>query len=167
MPQGITAKKESSSLVVTGKLGEAKMKFANPLVNFDVRDGEVEFTSNVDNRRSKRLIESYQSQLRGMFEGVAKGYTYKMKVCFTHFPVTVKVDKDQVIIENFLGERTPRASKIFPGVKVVVNKQDLTITGPDLYAVSQTAANIEQAARITRKDRRVFQDGIFITSKGE
>jgi len=167
VPHGITIKKDGKKIVVFGKLGEAKADFSNPHVHFSTKDNEIIFKSDTETRKSKRLVETYFAQMKKMVEGVEIGFTYKMKVCFTHFPITVKVEGNLVLIENFLGERVPRKAKMFPNVKVVVNKQDITLTGSDLYSVSQSAANIEQAARITRKDRRVFQDGIYITSKND
>lgn len=167
IPQGITAKKEGHMISIAGKLGEVKTNLSNPIVKFDVKGNEIVLKSDVESRKSKRLIETYTAQLKKMTHGVEKGYTYKMKICFTHFPITAKTDGNNFLIENFLGERTPRKARIFPGVKVVVAKQDITLTGPDSYAVSQSAANIEQAARITGRDRRVFQDGIYITSKAD
>jgi large subunit ribosomal protein L6 len=167
LPNGVTAKKEGNKIAVAGKLGEVKTDFANPIVKFEVKGNEVLFKSEVETRKSKKLIETYTAQLKKLAHGVENGYTYKMKICFTHFPITAKVDGQKLLIENFLGERTPRKANLFHGVKVVVAKQDITLTGADLYAVSQSAANIEQAARITRKDRRVFQDGIYITNKNE
>jgi large subunit ribosomal protein L6 len=167
IPTGVTAKKHGNAISIAGKLGEIKNTFSNPLVKFDIKGDEVVFTSDVDTRKSKKITETYTSTIKSMAHGVEKGYTYKMKICFTHFPITAKVDGNTLLIENFLGERTPRKARLFPGVKVVVAKQDITLTGPDLYAVSQSAANIEQAARITRRDRRVFQDGIYITSKND
>ena len=41
----------------------------------------------------------------------------------------------------------------------------IIVEGVNLDDVSQTAANIEIATRILYRDRRRFQDGIFITSK--
>jgi len=167
VPEGITVKKEGKKIIVVGKLGEAKADFSNPHVHFSTKDNEIIFKSDTDTRKSKRLVETYFAQMKNMINGVENGFTYKMKVCFIHFPITVKLEGNLFLIENFLGERVPRKAKIFQGVKVVINKQDITLTGPDIYAVSQSAANIEQAARITGKDRRVFQDGIYITSKNE
>ena len=49
----------------------------------------------------------------------------------------------------------------------VKNKVDVIVTGADIEKVGQTAANIERACRIRKRDRRVFQDGIYIVAKAE
>jgi len=79
--------------------------------------------------------------------------------------MSVKVDGNQVVIENFLGERYPRRAKILESVNVEIKGQDVIVKGFDKEKVSQTAANIEQATRIKGLDPRVFQDGIYITEK--
>ena len=76
--------------------------------------------------------------------------------------MSVSVDKNRVIIKNFLGEKTPRSAKILEGINIKVEGFDVIVTGIDLEKVGQTAANIESACRITNRDRRVFQDGIYI-----
>ena len=48
----------------------------------------------------------------------------------------------------------------------VENKTDVVVKGADREKVGQTAANIERACRIKKRDRRVFQDGVYIVSKG-
>jgi len=167
LPEGITVIKEGSFLAVTGKLGEIKKEFETPSVNFAVKGNEVVFSSKLESRRQKKEINTFVSELESIIVGVQKGYTYKMKIVFAHFPINMKVDKEKnrVVIENFLGERVPRYAGLFPGVEVKIQKQDVIVTGIDLYSVSQTAANIERAGRIVRKDRRTFQDGIYITEK--
>ena len=67
-----------------------------------------------------------------MVHGVTKGYEYKMKVVFAHFPVTVKVKDDNVVVENFMGERSPRLAKILPGLKVTTEGDDIIIKGASL-----------------------------------
>jgi large subunit ribosomal protein L6 len=81
--------------------------------------------------------------------------------------VTVKVEGDKVLINNFLGERVPRVAKILGKTQVKIDQQDVIITGSSLDDVSQTAANIEQTTRIVGFDKKVFQDGIYITSKND
>ena len=94
-------------------------------------------------------------------EGVVDGYTIKMKVVFSHFPINVKIDGKQVLIENFQGERSPRVTKIWGATKVVPKGDDVIITGHVLTDVSQTAAEIENKTRVKNKDHRVFLDGIY------
>ncbi len=42
----------------------------------------------------------------------------------------------------------------------------VTIEGNDREAVGQTAANLERATVVKGRDIRVFQDGIYLVSKG-
>ena len=73
-------------------------------------------------------------------------------------------------VTNLFGEKVPRVAKLpwSPAeVEVkVMNKTDVIVKGIDKEKVGQTAANIERSCRIRNRDRRVFQDGIYITSKG-
>ena len=84
-----------------------------------------------------------------------------MKVVFSHFPITVKVQDKIILIENFQGERAPRKSRIFGGAKVSPKGDDVIITGHVLTDVTQTAADIEQNSKVKNKDHRVFLDGIY------
>ena len=62
-------------------------------------------------------------------------------------------------------EKIPRKSKILEGVKVEIDKDTILLSGYDKEAVGQTAANLEKATKIKKRDRRRFQDGIFIIEK--
>ena len=77
----------------------------------------------------------------------------------------VKVQGDTVVIDNFLGERHPRSAKIVGSAEVAVKGDEVTITGINKEHVGQTMANLEQATKIKGRDPRVFQDGIYLTSK--
>ena len=102
-----------------------------------------------------------------MITGVTKGFTYKMKIVFSHFPITVKIQNKAVVIENFTGEKRPRKLKILGDVKVKLETDDIIIQGAALEDVSQTAANIERGTRVTNKDPRVFLDGIYVYERNE
>ena len=106
-------------------------------------------------------MNTARSIIRNLCEGVVEGYTIKMKVVFSHFPITVKVEGKQVLIENFQGERAPRKTNIWGETKVVPKGDDVIITGHVLTDVSQTAAEIENSSRVKNKDHRVFLDGIY------
>ena len=102
-----------------------------------------------------------------MITGVTKGYQYKLKIVFSHFPISVKLQDKSVLIENFTGERRPRRIKLIGNVKVKIEPDDIIVEGTNLEEVSQTAANIEQATRVRNKDPRVFLDGIYVYERNE
>ena len=97
-----------------------------------------------------------------MVKGVTKGYTFKLKIVFSHFPLTVKLVSDYLTIANFTGERNPRKVKIIGNTKVMIKGEDIIVQGINLEHVSQTAANIQNATKIRNKDPRVFLDGIYV-----
>ena len=105
--------------------------------------------------------------IKNLIKGAQNEFEYKLKVVYVHFPMNITVQGKILNIKNFEGEKKPRSANIIDGVKVQVKGQDITVTGNNLEHVSQTAANFEQATRLTNKDRRIFQDGIYISKKGK
>ena len=102
-----------------------------------------------------------------MLDGLSEGFKYKLKICSGHFPMSVNVEGSKLKIKNFLGEKIPREATLLKGVKVEVKGNEISLEGSDIEKLGQTASNIEQSTRITNRDRRVFQDGIYIVEKAK
>lgn len=166
VPQGVSVTITGSTLKVKGKNGELSRSFSSQGILLKKEGNDVVIHADLPRRKTRALVGTWAAHIRNMVQGAQENYEYKMKICFSHFPIKTKVQGDQFIIENFLGERTPRRARIMGATKVKVAGEEIVLTGPDVEAVSQTAANIEQATTIRGFDLRVFQDGIYITSKG-
>ncbi len=167
VPEGVEVFCEGMKVRVRGPKGEVVRDFSGVKgIKLSVSDGKVSVYSFFTNRRLKSLTYTIASHIKNMVDGVTKGYRYKLKIVFSHFPVTVKVEGDKVMIENFLGERSPRIARIVGNVKVSVKGDDVIVEGVNIEEVAQTAANIERATKIRELDRRVFTDGIFIYERG-
>lgn len=116
-------------------------------------------------RKTMATVGTFRSHVRNMVHGVTKEWEYKMEVFYAHFPMDVSVEGDDIVITNFLGEKAPRRAAIRGDTDVQIDGEELTLRGPSKEDVGQTAANIEQLTRVTDKDSRVFQDGVYITEK--
>ena len=165
VPEGVQVEVNGKVLKVKGPLGELVRDFSHAPVDIRLDGNKVVVEAYWPKKRERAMIGTVAAHIRNMITGVTKGFTYKLKIVFTHFPIQVSVEGDKVVIRNFLGERAPRIAKIMPGVKVEVEKEDVLVKGIDIEAVGQTAANIEMATKIKGKDIRVFLDGIYIYEK--
>jgi large subunit ribosomal protein L6 len=167
IPEGVEVSREGLKVRVKGPKGELVKDFSHVRgVNLLLTDNKVVVYSFFPDRKSKALVYTVGAHIRNMITGVLRGFRYKLKVVFAHFPISVKVGEGKVIIENFLGERAPRVAKIVGNVKVYVKGDDIIVEGIDIEEVGQTAANIERATKIRNLDRRVFVDGIYIYERG-
>lgn len=168
IPNDVMLDISGNKIVVRGPKGEVQKQLdVGKEIKIEKLDSKVKVSSESERRTTKALVGTIAAHIRNAMDGVTKGYTYKMRVVYSHFPITVKIEGDRVLVNNFLGERIPRIAKVLGKTQVKVDQQDITLTGSNVDEVSQTAANIEQTCRIVGYDKKIFQDGIYITSKGE
>ena len=162
IPENVNVTVENKTVKVKGPKGELSKTFKYFFdIKIEKKDNKIVVTSTLDRKKVRAMIGTIIAHIRNMVDGVTKGFTLKMKVIYSHFPVTVKVEGNKVLINNFLGETVPRVANIVGDTKVQVSGQEITIAGPSKDDVGQTCGNIEIACRISKYDRRIFQDGIY------
>jgi len=167
VPDKVEVKVDGREVSVKGQRGALTRDFSEAPISLLLEDKKVTVQANWPRKKEAALVGTVAAIIQNMITGVTTGYTYKLKLVFSHFPISVKVKEGMVSIENFTGERRPRMTKIIGDVKVSVKEDDVIVQGIDLEDVSQTAANIERATKVKSKDPRVFLDGIFIYEKKE
>ena len=165
IPEGVTVEVSGKKVTVKGNGKEIVREFDKGKVSMAVADKKFVLKAKGATRRESKMIGTIWAHLKNMIKGINEDYVYTLEVCNVHFPMNVKADGDKIIIKSFLGETTVRESRIMPNSKVEIKGNQITVTSYDIEAAGQTAANLEKATRLTGRDRRIFQDGIFITEK--
>ncbi len=161
IPDGVEITYKSKMLNVNGPLGKTYKSFKKIPVNITIDGKKISLKAAGKRNKDYAIMKTARSLIQNLCEGVIEGYTIKMKIVFSHFPITVKVEEKKVLIENFQGERAARVTKIWGDTKVTPKGDDVIITGHVLTDVSETAAEIENRSRVKNKDHRVFLDGIY------
>ncbi|MGB9740360.1 MAG: 50S ribosomal protein L6 [Candidatus Bathyarchaeia archaeon] len=167
VPEEVEIKMEGKRITVKGPKGTLTRDFSYVPISMEVKDKEIYIWARWPSKKETALVGTIYSHIQNMITGVRKGFTYKLKIVFSHFPISVKVKDNYVLIENFTGERNPRRAKIIGNPKIKILSEDIIVQGINLEEVSQTAANIEQATKVKKKDPRVFLDGIYVYERTE
>lgn len=165
IPEGIEARQDKFTITIKGQKGELAREFKHPMVKSEVKDKQIKFTSENERKKNVAVVGTFAAHIQNMITGVTKGWQCKLKAVYSHFPMKISVEGNSVLVQNFMGERNPRKSNIVGDSKVDIKKDEIIVTGIDKEDVGQTAANIEQVTKVTKYDRRIFQDGIYITLK--
>ena len=165
IPEEVTATMDHLELTVEGPNGSVTRRLWYPDITVELEDGSVVVETDAGDAKTHATVGTFRSHVTNMIHGVTEGWEYELEVFYSHFPMQVEVEGDEVLIENFLGERAPRRTTVHGDTEVEVDGETVTVSGPDIEAVGQTAADIEQLTRVQDKDVRVFQDGVYITGK--
>jgi large subunit ribosomal protein L6 len=165
IPPKVDVTLQGTVLRVSGPKGTLERDIRFPQIDTRIEDGEVVISTASDKKRILAMSGTMEAHVKNMVRGVTDGFVYSMKVVYSHFPIQLKQQGDRLEINNFLGEKQPRIAKIVEGVSVKIGNDEVTISGTDKEKVGNTAANIEHATRVTKRDPRVFQDGIYITER--
>ncbi|MCI4366041.1 MAG: 50S ribosomal protein L6 [Thermoplasmata archaeon] len=167
LPAGVTVVVDGRFLKVKGPLGSAQRPFPADVLGVAVKDGQVTLTLLLapGRRASQALLGTWAAHTRNLIAGLTRGVEARLKVVAAHFPMKVSVRGDELVIENFLGEKFPRSAHLVPGTVAQVDGEFVILSGTDIEQVGQSGANIERATHIRDYDPRVFQDGIYLTER--
>jgi len=174
VPEGVTVEIKSRVFKVTGPRGTLTkhVKHIDMDINVvkDKKNTKVKLVVWHGGRKHVACLRTVKSKIENMITGVTKGFQYKMKSVYAHFPINVIIsdDKKAVEIRNFLGEKLVRNIDLLEGVEVAESgaKDEILIFGNDIDHVSQSAASIHQSCLVKNKDIRKFLDGIYVSEKG-
>lgn len=165
VPEGVEISIDKGIVKAKGKKGECQKRFADPRIAVSAKDNKIIISAKNATKREKTKIGSCASHISNMLAGANEGHVYRLKICSGHFPMNVSVSGKELVVKNFLGEKSPRVLKIREGAEVKVEGDVINVESCSKETAGQTAADIEKLTRITNRDLRIFQDGIYITEK--
>jgi len=165
VPEGVNVKLEGTLLIVSKGKESVSRDFKHPKIEIKSETDKIKFNVELMTKREKTTLGSFTAHVKNMFKGVEKPFVYKLKVCSGHFPMNIKVSGKELSVKNFIGEKVPRVLDVKEGVDVKVEGEVITVTAADKELAGQTAGAIELLCKRPGFDKRIFQQGIYITEK--
>jgi len=167
IPEGVEV--NISGDVVSVKSGDKenkkKLNISNILLS--KKDNFIILESKKSTKKERKMIHTIKAHIINMISGVQEDFEYKLEAVFVHFPMTIELDKEknEIKIKNFFGGKKPLSCKILKGTEVEINKNLISVKSHDKELAGQMAANLEKTTALKGKDKRKFQDGIYIVEK--
>ena len=169
MPENVTTTltpvRGGKIVQIKGPKGELVRTFERLKVHISLRDKKFTIQSIFGNKAEASMVGTITGHISNMIKGVTEGFTYKVRVITSHFPATVEVQKNCILVKNLYGRRDPIRIPHDKSVTITVKGDMITMTGIDIEKVSQTAARLAEATRLRgrqSKDPTVFQDGLYV-----
>ncbi|XP_069781009.1 large ribosomal subunit protein uL6 isoform X1 [Narcine bancroftii] len=174
IPDSVDVTLKGRTVIVKGPRGTLRRQFNHinlELSLLGIKKKKLRVDKWWGNRKELATVRTICSHVENMIKGVTVGFRYKMRSVYAHFPINVVVQDAGSLVEirNFLGEKYIRRVRMKPGVSCIVSqtqKDELVLEGNDIELVSNSAALIQQATTVKKKDIRKFLDGIYVSDKG-
>lgn len=166
IPEGINVNIKGSKITLKKNNDEIQTKL-NARIKTIIEGGKIILEAKKATKNNRRIFGTIKAHIKNMIKGLTKKFKYKLQISNVHFPMNVTFDKtkNELVVKNFLGERKERRIKIAEGIDVKINKEEIELESINIERAGQCAANIEKGTKVRNKDRRIFQDGIFIVEK--
>merc|ERR1712149_21423 len=175
VPEGVKVTIKTRTVTVEGPRGKLVKNLGHLAVSFKhAGKNVIKIELHHGNRKNVATLRTVRTIINNLIIGVTKGFKYKMRYVYAHFPINDNIEKNketglfEVEIRNFIGEKIVRRVTMHPGVDVEPSKNqkdEIQLTGISLDNVSQSAADIQQICRVRNKDIRKFLDGIYVSER--
>uniref|UniRef100_A0A453DNS4 Large ribosomal subunit protein uL6 alpha-beta domain-containing protein n=1 Tax=Aegilops tauschii subsp. strangulata TaxID=200361 RepID=A0A453DNS4_AEGTS len=173
IPEEVTVKVSTKMIMVTGPRGTLTRNFKHLNLDFQLQEGgrRLKVDAWFGTRKTMAAIRTAISHVQNLITGVTKGFRYKMRFVYAHFPINASITAANrgIEIRNFLGEKKVRKVDMLDGVTILRSekvKDEIVLDGNDIELVSRSAALINQKCHVKNKDIRKFLDGIYVSDKG-
>merc|ERR1712156_864937 len=171
IPDEVDVSVKSRVVTVKGERGTLVKSFKHLAVDIFMPDKKtVRVEKWFGKKKELAAVRTVCSHITNLCNGVTKGYKYKMRAVYAHFPINCAISEGGSLVEvrNFLGEKFVRKVRMHEGVKCENSKEqkdELILTGNSIEGVSQSAALIQQSTTVKNKDIRKFLDGLYVSEK--
>ncbi|KAJ3442082.1 60S ribosomal protein L9-RELATED [Anaeramoeba flamelloides] len=172
VPENVEITVKARIVIVKGPRGTLKKNFKHTKLHLESNKEKKEVTVTLWLAKRKQVcgVRTIVAHIQNMINGVTKGYRYRMKLAYNHFPINLNIPENGSFIEirNFLGEKIERKVRMLEGVKVFRSektKDEIYLEGNDVTLVSLCCAQIHQICNVRNKDIRMFLDGIYVSEK--
>jgi len=129
VPDDVEVTIEGRKVTVKGVKGTLTRDFSHAPISIELEGKTIRVWAEWPRKKEAALVGTIYSHIQNMITGVKTGFTHKLKIVFSHFPISVKVEAKTVLIENFTGERSPRKAKIAGDAQVKVQSEDVVVQG--------------------------------------
>jgi len=137
IPQGVTVEAENQIIKVSGPKGNLSYEM-HPEIKIEIKEGKVLLSPKMENKKTNALWGLTRALLANMIKGVNEGYEKKLEIEGLGF-------RAQMSGENLslnVGYSHPVEIKAPSGIKFLVEKNIITVSGINKELVGQTAAVI-------------------------
>ena len=142
IPQGVEVKIEGQKITIKGPKGELKRE-VRPEINVEIKDGQIFVLPQVESKQTKAFWGLTRALVQNMVRGVTEGYEKKLEIEGLGFRAVL--EGGNLVLS--LGFSHPVKIDAPPGIKFLVEKNIITVSGADKELVGQTAANIRKVKK--------------------
>jgi large subunit ribosomal protein L6 len=140
IPQGVKVETTEKEIKVSGPKGELKQTI-HPEIKVEIKDGKIFVSPKTElSKKGRGLWGLYRALISNMVTGVSKGFEKKLEIEGVGFKANVEGEN---LVLN-LGFTNPVKIAKIPGVNFLVEKNVVTVSGPDKERVGHMAALIRK-----------------------
>ena len=165
IPENVNFELVGNRIKVSGEKGVLERIYPLRNIRIEKKDKKIIISPIENSAKNNAIVGSFNAHLKNMFKGVTEPFTFKLKVCSGHFPMSVKVQGQEFQLSNFIGGKKLKKLNIPKEVNVKVSGEIIEVSSINLEKAGNFASRIESLTRLNKKDRRIFQDGIYMIEK--